>query len=115
MLAGQDAPQAQPAGGRRVLRPEAWRPADRHIRLGVSHPSNDPSRHRVFEVRAVFDDRAEGWVAQVGEQNLNEQRGEWAPLLPDEAWDVFPSPAKCRGHAVTAIVAAVDREAGKPS
>jgi hypothetical protein len=115
MLAGQDAAHARSAGPRRVLRPEAWRPADRHISLGVSHPSNDPSRHRVFEVRAVFDDRSGGWVAQVGEQNLNEQRGEWAPLQRDESWGVFSSPAECLGHAVTIIVTAVDREAGKPS
>lgn len=115
MRVGQDAPQAQGAGARPVLRPDAWRPADRHIRLGVSHPSNDPARHRVFEVRAVFDERCEGWVAQVGEQNLNEQRGEWAPLLPDAGWDAFPSPAACLGHAVTIIVAAVDDEAGEPS
>ena len=115
MREGQDAPQAQGAGTRRLLRPGAGRPADRHIRLGVSHPSNDPARHRVFEVRAVFDERSGGWVAQVGEQNLNEQRGEWSPLLPDQGWDAFPSPAECLGHAVTIIVATVDDKAGEPS
>jgi hypothetical protein len=104
-----------PVAHGRVLRPVAWDRPDRHIRLGVSHPSNDPSRHRVFEIRAVFDRRSGGWIAQVGEQNLNEQRGEWAPLIPDEHWDAFPSPATCLGHAVATIVAAVDREAdGSP-
>ena len=58
-----------------MLRPTQWHPPDRHVSLGVSHPSDDPSRHRVFEVRAVFDPTAGGWVAHVGEQDRNEQRG----------------------------------------
>ena len=46
----------------------------RHIVLGVSHSSDDPARHRNFEVRAVFDAMTRGWVARVAEQNRNEQR-----------------------------------------
>jgi hypothetical protein len=115
MPSRHDAGRAQGAGMTSMHRPELRGGPDRHILLGVSHPSNDPSLHRVFEIRAAFTAAAGGWVAQVGEQNLNEQRGDWAPLLPDEQWDVFPSPATCLGHAVAAIVAAVDRAADWPS
>ena len=55
----------------------------RHIVLGVSHASDDPARHRNFEVRAVFDTRALGWVARVAEQNRNEQLGIWGADLTD--------------------------------
>jgi hypothetical protein len=95
----------------RVLRPQQWRPANRHIHLGVSHPSNDPSRHRDFEVRAVFDARAGGWVAHVGEQNLNEQRGQWHRLEQEHGRRVFPTAAACLGEAVATIIATVDEEA----
>jgi hypothetical protein len=48
----------------------------------------------------------------VGEQNLNEQRGDWAPVEPADAGSrVFPSAAACLGHAVTMIVAEVDQDA----
>ena len=49
----------------------------RHILLGVSHASNDPAQHRLFEIRATYDQAANGWVAQVAEQNRNEQPGAW--------------------------------------
>jgi hypothetical protein len=95
-----------------VVRPDVWRPRDRHVLLGVSHPSDDPARHRTFEVRATYDAAARGWVAKVGEQNLNEQRGDWAPVEPADAGSrVFPSAAACLGHAVTMIVAEVDQDA----
>ncbi len=96
----------------RVLRPAVWQQQDRHIILGVSHPSDDPSRHRVFEVRATFDAARGGWVARMGEQNLNEQRGEWAQSSTVQGQvQVFPTAATCLGHATATIIAVVDRDA----
>lgn len=93
-------------------RPEMWSPTDRHILLGVSHPSNDPARHRTFEIRATFDAARNGWVARAGEQNLNEQRGVWELVRAGvEQAPALPTAAACLGHAVSIIVAAVDREA----
>ena len=87
-------------------------PPDRHILLGVSHHTNDPARHRTFEIRASYDEAQRGWVAQVGEQNLNEQRGAWEPRLVDAgARPVFLTSAACLSDAVATIVARVDREA----
>jgi hypothetical protein len=84
----------------------------RHILLGVSHPTDDPRRHRIFEIRASYDATAAGWVAQVGEQDRNEQRGAWAPLLtPDGATPVFPTAAACLGAAVASLIATVDADA----
>jgi hypothetical protein len=84
----------------------------RHILLGVSHPSNDPVRHRNFEVRAVFDAMTGEWIARVAEQNRNEQRGVWGAYLTDpERMPAFPTAAACLGNAVTMIVGMVDREA----
>ena len=84
----------------------------RHILPGVSHPSDDPAQHRTFEVRASFDTASGGWVARAGEQNLNEQRGDWGPILPHGGLaKVFPSAAACLGGAVATIIAAVDRGA----
>ena len=83
----------------------------RHILLGVSHPSDDPGRHRNFEIRAVFDTKTWGWVARVAEQNRNEQRGVWGADLTDlERMPAFPTAAACLGNAVAIIVAIVDRE-----
>lgn len=108
-------PQADRPAGQRgdMLRfPQKRRSTDRHVLLGVSHASNDPARHRVFEVSASYDAARGGWVARSGEQNLNEQRGDWQLVESDEELTpVFPTAAECLGHAVTAIVAAVDREA----
>lgn len=87
---------------------------DRQIRLGINHPSDDPSQHRVFEVRATFDAVRGGWVAWLGEQNLNEQLGRWAPLAPEaDQSQPFPTAAACLGAAVATIVATVDRAAGR--
>jgi hypothetical protein len=114
MPSGHDAGRPPRAEATPVLRPDQWRRGERHIRLGVSHPSGDPALHRVFEVRAVFDDRTGGWVAQVGEQNLNEQRGAWEPLPPQEIGRrILPTPAACLGEAVATIIAAVDQEAAE--
>ena len=85
---------------------------DRHVRLGVSHPSGDPARHRVFEIRAAYDGAAGGWVARVGEENANEQLQGWGPGPSDGGRSrVFATPAACLGDAVAAVVALVDREA----
>jgi hypothetical protein len=97
--------------------PTVSHPPERHIVLGVSHASDDPSRHRVFEVRASLDATAGGWVARIGEQNRNEQRGEWrANLSPGAQVRVFPTAAACLGDATAAIVTAFDRDtlAGRP-
>ena len=91
-------------------RPKVFRPADRHILVGVSHGSNDPARHRTFEIRATYDPTAHGWIAQVAEQNLNEQRGDWSPLTGDNRPSAFPTAAACLGHAVAALVAEFDQD-----
>ena len=85
----------------------------RHILLGVSPTSDDPARHRHFEIRATYDQAAHGWVAQVAEQNRNEQPGAWAAegLMDGIRSHVFPTPATCLGDAVTSLVTLVDREA----
>lgn len=96
----------------KVLRPERWKAGDRHILLGVSHPSDDPTRHRTFEIHASYNVSARGWVARAGEQNHNEQRGAWeAVRAPMERAPVFPTAAACLGHAVSVIVAEVDEQA----
>jgi hypothetical protein len=93
-------------------RPKVRRlPRERHLRIGVSHVSNDPARHRTFELRAAYDVERGGWVAWVGEQNLNDQPGAWRPVAGDGAAPVFASAALCLGHAVAAIVADVDKDA----
>ncbi len=85
----------------------------RHILLGVSHASDDPTRHRLFEIRAVYDHEANGWVAQVAEQNRNEQPGAWAAEMRMDGIcsHVFPTAAACLGDAVTSVITLVDREA----
>ena len=107
-------PGAEPPEGQRgrVVRPAQWHRPDRHISLAVSHPSDDPSRHRVFEIRAAFDPAAGGWVAHVGEQDRNDQRGAWEPLSSAaHQTRAFPTAAACLGNAVAAIVAMVDQDA----
>ena len=98
-----------------IQRSPKQRPPDRHILLGVSHDTDDPARHRTFEIRATYDEARGGWVARVGEQNLNEQRGAWEPnLAGDGSSHVYPTAASCLGDAVATIVTRVDREAGDP-
>ena len=87
---------------------------DRSIRIGVSHPSGDPVLHRVFEVRASYDETVGGWMARVGEENANEQVDGWGVgLNPVGRARAFPTPATCLGDAVAALVATVDREAAE--
>ncbi|MDP9358541.1 MAG: hypothetical protein M3R02_25310 [Chloroflexota bacterium] len=89
---------------------------ERSIRVGVSHPSGDPARHRVFEIRASYDEAAGGWVARVGEENANEQLDRWGVALDlSDRTQGFPTPATCLGDAVAALVAAVDGEATGPA
>ena len=105
MDSGQERDRVNDSADRKVLRPAVWRHRDRHIILGVSHPSDDPSRHRVFEVRAAFDAALGGWVALVGEQDLNEQRGDWEQILTaKEQRQAFSTAAECLGHATAAII-----------
>jgi hypothetical protein len=108
--AANDAFSGEPRPGR-VPRPITLRAPDRHILLGVSHPSDDPFKHRVFELRAAFDTARGGWVAHVGEQNHNEQRGDWLPL-PAGGGEVrvFPTAAACLGDAVAIVIAAFDED-----
>ncbi|MDQ3694608.1 MAG: hypothetical protein M3464_13425 [Chloroflexota bacterium] len=88
-------------------------PDERHLLLGVSHPSDDPALHRVFEIRAAYDEAAGGWVARLGERNTNEQFQGWGARLIDGARErAFATPAACFGDAVATIVAAVDEESG---
>ena len=103
-------PEPFPDRGR-ILRPEAWRPPDRHILVGISHPSDDPARHRSFEIRATYDAETGTWSARVGEQNLNEQRGDWEPELVDaDGAPRFPTAAACLGDAVTRLMTIVDQD-----
>lgn len=111
MRRGPDGNRAQSTGGGRVLRPNAWRPPDRHILVGVSHASGDPAHHRNFEIRASYDVVSGGWNARVGEQNLNEQRGDWdPPVTADGPPQIFPTAAACLGDAVARLIAMVDQE-----
>ena len=84
----------------------------RHIVVGISHPSNDPTRHRVFEVRAVPNGQDGGWVASCEEQNANAQPDRWPAWLPnDHRNHPFPTAAACLGNAVEFIVSTLAREA----
>lgn len=108
--------QALSPDGGRVLRPPVWHSPDRHILLGISHASDDPARHRTFEVRAAFDVETGEWSARVGEQNLNEQRGDWEPHRVDaNGARRFLTAAACLGDAVTRLITMVDQEAHDPS
>lgn len=88
-------------------------PPDRHIRLGVSDATDDPARHRVFDLRASYDAARGGWVAWRSEQNLNDQQGHWVPLGPGPAAEqAYPTAAACLGDAVAAVITEVESDAG---
>ncbi len=91
------------------------RPKDRYLRVGVGHPSGDATLHRDFEVRASYNEGAGGWVAQVGEQNRNNQIDVWGPAPGDGQERVFTTPAACLGYAVAGIVEMADAEAADES
>ena len=75
-------------------------------------PSDDPARHRIFEIRATYDAETGAWSARVGEQNLNEQRGDWEPELVDaNGAPRFPTAAACLGDAVARLMTIVDQDA----
>ena len=84
--------------------------AERRSRLGVGQPSGNPGRHRTFEVRAAYRAAAGGWVAQVREENRNEQL-EGRGMDPHTGGQVrsFPSAATYLGEAVRAIIDAEER------
>ena len=109
----EDPERVLPAEADNVLRPEVWRRKDRRILLGVSHVSDDPARHRLFKIRAVYDRWANGWVAQVAEQNRNEQPGTWTTEQGTDGTglNAFPTAAACLGDAVETLLILVDREA----
>jgi hypothetical protein len=66
----------------------------------------------VFEVRAVPHDTADGWIANVEEQNANAQPDRWPAWRPQERRDrLFPTAATCLGDAVEFIVSTLAREA----
>src|SRR5690242_3181887 len=83
---------------------------DRHLQLGISQPSDDPTQHHVYTVRAHYDLRAGGWVARVGAQTHNDQFAGWEPETDvDRARAVFPSAAVCLGAAAARLIEGVDR------
>jgi hypothetical protein len=95
-----------------TMSPQRPLPASRHIVVGVSDPSDDPSRHRVFEIRAVYDATAGGWIAGVDEQNANAQPEWWPRWQPGEGRaPASPTAAACLGRAVEIIVDMVAGEA----
>lgn len=93
----------------KLLRPHVWRSPDRYVTVAISHASNDPGRHRAFQIRASFDPEREGWQAYVSSQNNNEQYGDWSMLLGVKS-QLFSTPAACLGHAATVLIAAFDSE-----
>ena len=93
---------------------------DRRLRVGVGHPSDDPARHRAFEVRATYRAAAGGWVAQIREENRNEQLeeglgGQAVDTVADGPPRAFSTPAECLGDAVAGLVALIEREADDPA
>jgi hypothetical protein len=90
-------------------------PKDRYLRVGVGHPSGDATLHRDFEVRASYNEGAGGWMAQVGEENRNQQIDAWGPAPGGSRERVFATPAACLGNAVAGIVEMADAEAADES
>lgn len=88
--------------------PEAW---DRHVSVGISHPSDDPAHHRTFAIVAARHEGM-GWVAHLTEGNHNDQpRPETVGLqIPDRA-RAFPTVAECLGDALAMLVRMVDGDA----
>lgn len=102
---------AQPTAAAGALPAEV---GDRHLLVGVSHPSNDPARHRVFQIQAAYRPAVGGWEASVGEQNANEQLQGWQAGADGNAPSAFPTAAACLGDAVARLVTMVDQEAAAP-
>lgn len=90
-------------------------PATRHIVVGISDPSDDPSRHRVFQISAVYDATAQGWRAAITEENANAQPGPWLrqSAVSDRA-PMAPTAPACLGRAVELIVSVIANDADRP-
>jgi hypothetical protein len=87
---------------------------DRRLQIGISQPTDDPTQHHTYTVRARDDPAAGGWVARAGAQTHNDQFAGWDPESEaDRARAVFPSAAACLGAAVTRLIAAVDQAAAR--
>jgi hypothetical protein len=83
---------------------------DRHIQVGISQSTDDPTQHHTYTVRARYHPAPGGWVARAGAQTHNDQFAGWDPeSAADRARAVFPSAAACLGAAVTCLIEAVDR------
>lgn len=84
------------------------RPATRHIVVGISDPSDDPSRHRTFQIAAVYDARVDAWHAAITEENANAQPGPWQQRSDAQRQTAVASTAAaCLGRAVELIVSVV--------
>jgi hypothetical protein len=87
---------------------------DRHLQVGISQPTDDPTQHHTYTVRAHYDPAAGGWAARVGPQTHNDQFAGWDPQsAADRARAVYPSAAACLGAAVTRLIEAVDQAAAR--
>jgi|SRR5689334_617730 len=83
---------------------------DRHLQVGISQPTDDPTKHHTYTVRARYDPAAGGWVARAGAQTHNDQFAGWdLESEADRARAVFPSAAACLGATVTRLIEEVDR------
>lgn len=82
--------------------------AARHIVVGISDPSDDPSRHRTFHIAAVYDALAKGWRAAITEENANAQPGPWRQQSDAHHQAVVASTAAaCLGQALEMVVSVV--------
>ena len=81
--------------------------------LGSATPPTTRCGTATLKSAPPMDQAGNGWVAQVAEQNRNEQPGAWATevLIDGIRSHVFPTAATCLGDAVTSVVTLVDREA----
>ena len=111
--AGALRPQGGGDPGGTLEEPPASKGRVRHLRVGVSHPSDDPARHRSFEVRASYR-AGVGWVADLTEENLNDQLQSAAvSMRGTDHVEAFPTAAACLGHAVAMLVRTVDGDAAE--
>jgi hypothetical protein len=103
-IAPPSPPTGQPRGERAATA--------RHILVGVSQPTDDPSQYRAFALWARFDAAASGWMAQFDEQNHNDQIDDSEPTEDAlAAPPVFATAAACLGAAVARLIEQVDRDA----
>ena len=75
-------------------------------------PQTTPPGTAPSKSAATYDAETGAWSARVGEQNLNEQRGDWEPELVDaDGAPRFPTAAACLGDAVARLMTVVDQDA----